>query len=48
MGAFEGDVYKCVIGMDLLKPFKLVMDVENRLAVMTDKAGRRFTIRLIT
>ena len=48
MGIFEGDAYKCILGMDLLVPFRAVVDGAARTVSMIDKDGKKFTLRLLT
>jgi hypothetical protein len=48
MGVFDSEVYKCVLGMDIIRPLKMVVDFEARTATMRDKENHKFTIQLVT
>ena len=39
MGVFSGDMYKCILGMDILDPLKAVINVSDRVLYLKDKQG---------
>jgi hypothetical protein len=39
MGVFAGDMYKCILGMDVLEPLDAVIKVKDRVLTLRDKTG---------
>ena len=46
MGIFSGDMYKCILGMDILDPLKAVINVSDRVLYLKDKQGTTCRFRV--
>ena len=48
LGVFDGEPYKCIIGMDLLVPFKALINVEQEIICMLPPGNGQFMLKLQT